>query len=474
VPSPLSRTRLIAYLAASAVLVAHVVPVLLADDRAGWTLASLGGLAALLGLLAWTTFQERPVPGEPVLTPVLLVLVGGSLGGPVRLMTISIAVFAVLALHGSGRAWVVRTLLGLAVLPAGTALAAATGATAVSWRTADVLGLVPFVVPVGLVMYDIRRVLRQQEMVSARDALLSSAGGRLLAAADVDEVHRIGIDLTNRMIALAPGLAMLIVRRRNDTWYVTRAIGLDPGLGLVGRPMSDEELAAPAEALAEVVPGHRHWHRELAGDRHLLLGAVRPVSASEADAFRTLVNQVVLAERNLTSRAELEHRAHHDSLTRLPNRELFYDTLTEAVAHGPAGSVAVISVDLDDFKQVNDTYGHGGGDQLLIEVAARLRAGAGPQGMAARLGGDEFVVLLTGLTDEAEAERVAWRLRDRILTPIEVLGRTVQVGASVGISGAAQDPADFMRRADVAMYTAKAAGKNRVERFGAAGLPVQR
>ncbi|MFG1603128.1 diguanylate cyclase domain-containing protein [Actinoplanes sp. NPDC049265] len=473
-PSPLSRTRLVSYCAASAVVVAHVVPVLLSDDRAGWTAASLGGIAVLLGILAWTTFRERTVPGEPLLTPALLVLIGGSLSGPVRIMTISIAVFAVMSLHGSARAWVIRTVLGLAVLPAGTALAAATGATTVSWRTADVLGLVPFVVPVGLVMRNILRVLRQQEMMSARDALLSSAGGRLLAAADVDEVHRVGIDLTNRMIALAPGLTLLIVRRQNETWYVSRAIGVDPGLGLVGRPMTAEELARPAAALAELVPAHHHWHGELVGDRHVLLGAVRPVSASEVDAFRTLVHQVVLAEHNLASRAELQHRAHHDSLTGLANRELFYDTLTGAVTRGGPGSVAVISVDLDDFKQVNDTYGHGGGDELLIEVAARLRAGAGPEGMAARLGGDEFVVLLTGLTDEGEAERVALRLRERILTPILVLGQSVRVGASIGISGAAPDPADLLRRADVAMYTAKAAGKNRVERFTAADLPTPR
>src|SRR4029453_8489521 len=144
---------------------------------AGWKAVSLTGIAALLGLLALS--RVRAVPGEPLLTPLLLVVIGGSLSSPVRIMTIAIAVFAVQALRGSARAWLIRTVLGLAVLPAGTALAGLTGAGTLSWRLSDVLGLVPFVVPVGLVMRNILRALRQQELVSARDALLSSAGGRL-------------------------------------------------------------------------------------------------------------------------------------------------------------------------------------------------------------------------------------------------------------------------------------------------------
>ena len=487
VPSPLSRTRMIAYLAASAVLVAHVVPVLASDAPAGWTALALTAIAAILGVLAWATFRGRLLPGEPVLTPALLAVAGGGLSGPVRIMTIGIAVFAVLALHGSGRAWAVRSVLGLAVLPAGTALAATTGANDMSWRSAGVLSLVPFVVPVGLVMRNINRVLTQQETVSARDALLSSAGGRILAAQEVDKVHRIGIDLVNRMIALAPGVVMIVVRSRGGQLTVARSIGLDEqfhGRLLPDRVLPDRVLADPATVFADMIPGHRYWHVEHLVDRHLLLGGTRPITDAEVDAYRNLVHQVVLGERNLISRAELLHRAHHDSLTQLANREYFFDTLTDAVTRGAAGSVAVMTVDLDDFKQVNDTHGHGAGDELLVEVAHRLRAGAGPNGVAARLGGDEFAVLLTDLTDAREAERIAWGLRDRLIAPIRVggaQGHVLHVGASIGISGAGPDPAELVRvaalsgagpdaaelvrEADLAMYVAKAAGKNRVERF---------
>ncbi|WP_285687784.1 GGDEF domain-containing protein [Actinoplanes sp. NBRC 103695] len=488
-PSPLSRTRMIAYLASSAVLAAHVVPVLASDARVGWTALALTAIAAMLGVVAWATFRGRLLPGEPVLTPVLLVVAGGGLSGPVRIMTIGIAVFAVLALHGSVRAWAVRSVLGLAVLPGGTALAAITGANDLSWRSAAVLSLVPFVVPVGLVMRNINRVLTQQETVSARDALLSSAGGRILAAQQVDEVHRIGIDLGNRMIALAPGVVMIIVKARGGQLTVARSIGLDEQLH--GRLLPDRVLDDPATVFADMVPGHRYWHMEYVVDRHLLLGGTRPITDAEVDAYRNLVHQVVLGERNLISRAELLHRAHHDSLTQLANREYFFDTLTDAVTSAAAGSVAVMTVDLDDFKQVNDTHGHGAGDDLLVEVAHRLRAGAGPNGVAARLGGDEFAVLLTGLTDAHEAERIAWDLRDRLIAPIRVggaVGHVLHVGASIGISGARRDAAELIhldgpdadlvrvggagpdaaeliREADLAMYAAKAAGKNRVERF---------
>ncbi|MEV6634711.1 GGDEF domain-containing protein [Actinoplanes sp. NPDC051470] len=450
-------------MASSIVLATHAIPVLASNATAGWKAVSLTGIAALIGLL--TVFRTRPVPGEPLLAPLLLVVIGGSFSSPVRIMTIAIAVFAAQALRGTGRAWLIRTVLGLAVLPAGTvlglavlpagtALGALTGAGTLSWRSSDVLGLVPFVVPVGLVMRNILRALVQQELVSARDALLSSAGGRLLAAANVDEVHRIGIDLTARMIALAPGLVLIIVRPQGAEWRVTRAVGLDDGL--IGRTLTEAMLADPATALADVAPDHRHWHVEHIVDRYVLLGGVRPISPTEADAFRTLAHQVVLGEHNVTSRAELQHRAHHDSLTRLPNREYFLETLTDAVTSGPPGSVAVISVDLDDFKQVNDTYGHGGGDELLIEVANRLRAAAGPHRMAARLGGDEFALLLTGPDAQDEAERLAWDVRDRILAPFRVTGHTVRVGASVGISGPSHDVATLIREADLAMYAAKA------------------
>ncbi|MCA2214163.1 GGDEF domain-containing protein [Jidongwangia harbinensis] len=462
---PLDRIRVIAYLAAGAVLVAHTVPVLAAGVPARWTAVSLTALALLLALLSWTTFAGRPVPGEPVLVPALLSLIGAALSGPVRIMAITIAVFAVLALHSSRRAWLIGTVLGLAVLPAGTALAAAAGAATPPWQSSEVLGLVPFVVPVGLVMRTIHGVLVQQHLVSTRDALLSTAGGRILAADDVDEVHRIGAELSARMAALTPGLVMIIVRPQDGGLRVARSVGLDEQLR--GQRVTEAALTDPATAFAGAAPAVRHWHVEHTVDRYLLLGGVRPVADGEIDAFRNLVHQVVLGETGLRSRAELMHRAHHDYLTQLANRDLFFTTLVDAVERGPAGSVALLAVDLDDFKQVNDRYGHGAGDELLVEVARRLRDAAGPHGLAARFGGDEFAILLTGLGGECDAEPFARDLCDRLVAPIRLSQGTVRVGASIGISGteSALTATELVRRADLAMYAAKAAGKNRVERY---------
>jgi diguanylate cyclase (GGDEF)-like protein len=470
---PLDRIRVIAYLAAGAVLAAHAVPVLAAGVPARWTAVSLTALVLLLALLTWTTCSGRPVPLEPVLAPALLSTIGAALSNPVRIMAIAIAVFAVLALHGSRRAWLTRTVLGLTVLPAGTALAGASGATTLSWNSSDVLGLVPFVVPVGLVMRAIHGVLVQQQLVSTRDALLSTAGGRILAADDVDEVHLIGAELSARMAALTPSLIMIIVRPQDGGLRVARSIGLDGQLR--GRWVTEATLDDPASAFADAAPAVRHWHVEHTVDRYLLLGGVRPVAAGDIDAFRTLVHQVVLGEIGLRSRAELMHRAHHDYLTQLANRELFFATLVDAVERGPAGSVALLTVDLDDFKKINDTYGHGAGDELLVEVARRLRDAAGPDGLAARFGGDEFAMLLTGLTGECDAEPLAHDLCDRLVAPIRLSQGTVRVGASIGISGteSALTATEIVRRADLAMYAAKAAGKNRVERYDATASRVR-
>ncbi|GIJ45491.1 hypothetical protein Val02_23770 [Virgisporangium aliadipatigenens] len=477
IDAPLRRTQRIAFAAAGLALVAHTVPVLSADISAGWRTAAVASIAALLGIMAWTTFRTRPVPLEPVLVPALLCAVAAAMPWPMRTVMITIAVFAVLALHGSIWAWGVRTVLGLAVLPVGTALAALSGAATLSWRSGEVLGMIPSVVPVGLVMRQVRHVLLQQQVVSGRDALLASAGERILAAEDVDEVQRIGRDLATRMVALDPGTVLIIVRPQDGQLRVARSLGLAEQLR--GRGVSDEAMGRPAEEFADVAPHIAHWRVEPTADGYLVLGRTRPITAVEFDAFRNLMHQVVLGEMGLRSRAELMYRAHHDYLTRLANRELFFTELVRAAETEPAGSVVLLSIDLDDFKQVNDTYGHAAGDEVLIEVARRIQAAAGPNGLAARFGGDEFALLLTGLPDEHDAEPLAYELCERIHAPIVIGGglATVRVGASIGISSteSALTATELVFRADLAMYGAKSEGKNRVRHFdlGAGRAPVE-
>jgi diguanylate cyclase (GGDEF)-like protein len=164
--------------------------------------------------------------------------------------------------------------------------------------------------------------------------------------------------------------------------------------------------------------------------------------------------------------AELRRQAFHDHLTGLPNRALLEERLTEAVDGLSADTqVAVLLLDLDGFKQVNDEHGHSAGDHLLITVAERLLACLrSPEDTAARLGGDEFAVLLVGLDGPAAAQEVANRLLTEIQQPVELPAGHLQPQVSIGIAlrQAHATIAELLHDADIAMYAAKAAGKGAV------------
>jgi diguanylate cyclase (GGDEF)-like protein/PAS domain S-box-containing protein len=166
---------------------------------------------------------------------------------------------------------------------------------------------------------------------------------------------------------------------------------------------------------------------------------------------------------------QLRHRAFHDPLTQLPNRALLLDRIEQALAR-ERRTIALLFVDLDDFKVVNDTLGHAAGDALLTAVAARLRGCLRSADTAARLGGDEFALLLEEVVDPAEGERVAARVLDTMRRPFSLHGEPVRVNVSVGlvVAGSGTISVDeLLRRADFAMYAAKRNGKARAERFDA-------
>ncbi|CAA9542657.1 MAG: Sensory box/GGDEF family protein [uncultured Thermomicrobiales bacterium] len=165
----------------------------------------------------------------------------------------------------------------------------------------------------------------------------------------------------------------------------------------------------------------------------------------------------------------LAHQALHDPLTDLPNRTLFLDRLRLAAARATRDGeqAAVLFVDLDRFKVVNDSLGHAQGDQLLMAVGPRLRAVLGPADTLARLGGDEFTVLLEGVSP-TEAVRTADHLLDALRTPLRFSGNEAVVTASIGIALSTpgrSDPGELLRQADVALYRAKAQGGDRYVAF---------
>ncbi len=164
------------------------------------------------------------------------------------------------------------------------------------------------------------------------------------------------------------------------------------------------------------------------------------------------------------------NQAHFDALTQLPNRRLFSDRLEQVVKRAPraTGSIALLLLDLDGFKEVNDTYGHLVGDELLIEVARRLRSCVRDTDTVARLGGDEFTVILTEITDTSQVERVAQSLLDAVSQQFQLGEDRANLTASIGISvcpADALDPVTLLKNADQAMYLSKDDGKNRFSYF---------
>ena len=183
-----------------------------------------------------------------------------------------------------------------------------------------------------------------------------------------------------------------------------------------------------------------------------------------------LVQRLDLERGLREERAKLDHLAHHDPLTGLPNRVLLADRLTRALARDARSghATALMVLDLDGFKSVNDTFGHAAGDELLVALAQRLDQVLRGADTVARLGGDEFAIVAAGLEAPSSAGSVARKVRTTLQQPIAIAGREVRVGASIGVSVAPSDGADagtLLANADLAMYRAKRAGRGTVAYF---------
>jgi diguanylate cyclase (GGDEF)-like protein/PAS domain S-box-containing protein len=162
---------------------------------------------------------------------------------------------------------------------------------------------------------------------------------------------------------------------------------------------------------------------------------------------------------------QIEFHAYHDVLTQLPNRKLFTDRLTHSLSHARRSgkTVAVMFVDLDHFKSINDTLGHEAGDELLLEISRRLRASVRDHDTVARLGGDEFTIILSELRNPENAVSIAEKIILEVARPVSLAGTSVEITVSIGIALFPDDGADaesLLRNADRAMYRAKESGRN--------------
>jgi diguanylate cyclase (GGDEF)-like protein len=223
--------------------------------------------------------------------------------------------------------------------------------------------------------------------------------------------------------------------------------------------------------LRDAPPGERQiGARVRAGSEELwIVAPVEPRSRSSAEGDRRALETLsALAEEafaRLALTEELAHLARHDALTALPNRTLFLDRVDEAVLRASRGDslLAVLFLDLDGFKSVNDRFGHAAGDELLKIVGQRLVACVRASDSVARLGGDEFAVLVEGVENLDGLHALCERLLRTLREEIPVMGHGVVVGTSIGVAvvDPHSDAASLMRDADMAMYRAKALGKDR-------------
>ncbi|MBM3676966.1 MAG: EAL domain-containing protein [Actinobacteria bacterium] len=422
---------------------------------------------------------------------VLAALAGGAAAGLIHVATSGIPGLT------SGERFL-EALLGLSSVLAGGALAviAANLVAERRWSLAALLVL-PFV--------STALALRARERENRRLVQLSGLQESLQMAQRAHGLESAISQLlaSTRRLVDADAAWIVILSRENDKRLLAEIChGVEERLRPVGLSLADDAAirhavfadgpvtvsidSAPADIRAAfsergvehglliALRGDRGVHSVLAVGR---ADAHEPFSDAEARLFQTFGTHAGLMlendslEQSLNEltvlKEELRHRAYHDTLTGLANRTLFYDSVSQALAERDAGRrVAVLFLDLDDFKTVNDTLGHSAGDDLLLAVAARVEREIRPSDTAARLGGDEFAVLAEVLTEE-EAVSIGQRLLDALEAPFTINGQDVAVHSSVGIAFAGNHTGaeELLRQADVAMYAAKRQGKRRLSVF---------
>jgi PAS domain S-box-containing protein len=255
-------------------------------------------------------------------------------------------------------------------------------------------------------------------------------------------------------------------------------------------PSDRERVLQAAQKARSTGLGQRleYRMRDQQGVWHVLESSASPIHNADGK-----VERLVIVNRDITERKRAEdalaHNALHDSLTGLPNRNLFLDRLQHALTRARRhldSRFAVLFVDIDEFKVVNDSLGHAAGDELILQMSRRLSAcfreadtmarpaeGVGddpppnPDGVA-RLGGDEFTVLLEDVSSPSNAIRTAQRMQEKLAVPYEIAGQKLVIATSVGVALSSNDytqAADLVRDAEIAMYRAKQSGKARCEVF---------
>jgi diguanylate cyclase (GGDEF)-like protein/PAS domain S-box-containing protein len=307
---------------------------------------------------------------------------------------------------------------------------------------------------------------------------LSRLRRRTALAEEVRAIERRSEQRIRALVERSRDVVTVLDRKLRIRWQaasIKRLLGHDPD-ALLGTPIADivhpDDRDTFEEFLQAIIEGRDP--STLRARLHHADGRWCHVEIVAENLFADpAVEGLVLNIRDVSERKafedELRHQAFHDALTGLANRALFEDRLRHALASTlrTKRTLAVLFLDLDDFKTINDSLGHRAGDSLLRGVAARIDSLIRPTDTAARLGGDEFAVLVNHVQTEDEARAMAKRLLDSLGQRFTTDGRELAVTASIGValSDGSVRPDELLRNADIAMYAAKAAGKNAVHAF---------
>jgi diguanylate cyclase (GGDEF)-like protein len=505
VSSPNRASRLVdASVAISGILIASwvLLAVLRGSSIDAQVLATIAGAIPVIGVLGFfevSLGQALPSPNEPYVTfeSAVLIFTVCTMGLTVSLLTwvlgqflvasmtkVSVPVrlfnFGLLVTSGAVALVVVRLLGGI------HGNGSLSGGHAVGTLAAGSATFVGFMYVVLMTSIALESGISLRAAISVRHALhalaaLAAAGGLGYLAA----LMNASLPAWTLVLLAGPVAAVLITshalsrsgehrQRLTALFDATKQIQLSSTYDDIVAVMREQapRILGTGGAVLRAEPPTGHEFGAQVRNAHESLWVVgtgvnrtqtRRVADQEAlEALTTVVEEALL---RISLSDEMSRMAHHDALTGLPNRTLFLDRAELAVvdARGGQHDVAVLFIDLDGFKAVNDRFGHGAGDELLTGVAARLTGSVRSIDLAGRLGGDEFAVLVEKVTSLDDLVELADRIITALGARFSVRGNDVVVGASIGIAlaGRTDDADALIRHADLAMYDAKSLGKNR-------------
>jgi diguanylate cyclase (GGDEF)-like protein/PAS domain S-box-containing protein len=343
------------------------------------------------------------------------------------------------------------------------------------------LGEIPPVYTRTFIRKDGKRVTAEVSVAMAYDTQGNPSHFQSIAR-DITERHITQDQLHLQAAALeAAANGILITDRQGTILWVNPAVSHLSGYSkseIIGRNpnmfKSGENSQSVYRELWQAILNGEVWQGQLVNKRkdgstyHEEL-TITPVYDSKGEITRFIAIKQDVSERVQVQKM-LQHLATHDPLTDLPNRSLFFNRLEHAVrlAKRIKSKLAVMFIDLDDFKQVNDTYGHEIGDQLLQAIAQRLKRSVRESDTVARIGGDEFTILLEFLDDQSGAIKVSRNLLDTAFTPYMIRGHHIEISPSIGVSlypDDSKNTIELVKFADQAMYAAKQGGKKNVRLY---------